>query len=246
MRARFNSLKCSILAVPLILFLPCLTQAQTNKPQEPACFDPLLRAIHDGNESEIDKIIASKPDLDKKSCSDGATPLTKAIGLGLPDIAKKLILAGARPNVVADGSGSSPLMGSAWGCSEDLVVMLLDRGANVNLTDSDGYSALMFSAAKCMDGRIVALLIRAGAQVNQGSKTGRTALIDAAGRGNEVVVMELIAAGADLDAKTARGETALTAARDLEVGRKPSHDRIYELLRQVTKIGQDRGTVDHP
>jgi ankyrin repeat protein len=240
MKAKFNLTKCSMLAVTLILYLPCLTQAQTNRPVERACSDPLFRAIHDGNEVEIDKIIASKPNLDKKSCSDGATPLIKAIGLGQPEIAKKLILAGASPNVVADGSGSSPLIGSAWGCREDLVVMLLDRGAKVNLTDSDGYSPLMFSAAKCSDGRIVALLIRAGASVNQRSKSGRTALIDAAWEGNEVAVISLLAAGAELDAKTARGETALTVARDREVGRKTCHDRIYELLRKVTKIGQDR------
>lgn len=46
----------------------------------------------------------------------------------------------------------------------------------------------------------------------------------------------LVAAGADPMAKTKSGETALTIARDRDVGRKPSHDRIYQFLLEVTRL----------
>jgi ankyrin repeat protein len=71
--------------------------------------------------------------------------------------------------------------------------------------------------------------------VNLKSKIGETALTAAVMHGDEFAVKELIAAGADLNNKTKEGQTALIIARDLVVGRKPAHDRIYAFLRALTE-----------
>jgi hypothetical protein len=98
----------------------------------------------------------------------------------------------------------------------------------------------MDSVDFCPDGGIAALLIRLGAEVNLKAKDGNTALVVAAFRGNEYAVQTLVAAGADLMATTSEGETALMIARDRQVGRKESHDRIYQYLLTVSSLDKSR------
>ncbi|PYU46195.1 MAG: hypothetical protein DMG54_04070 [Acidobacteria bacterium] len=126
---------------------------------------------------------------------------------------------------------------AAWYCREDTVALLLAHGANVNTVDNDGYSPLMHSVQNCEDGRVPALLLRLGAKIGTTAKNGDTALFIASIHGNEQVVHVLVAAGADIAAKT-EGETALTIARDLDVGRKASDGEALILTENVFRIRQ--------
>jgi hypothetical protein len=96
----------------------------------------------------------------------------------------------------------------------------------------------MDSAQTCEEGNIPALLLRYGAKVNLAGKNGHTALYIASFYGNEGAVHILVGAGADPNAKTSSSETPLTIARDRDVGSKPSHDRIYQFLLEVTRLDQ--------
>ena len=156
-----------------------------------------------------------------------------------PDVSEKLIQMGADPNST-DDSGVSPLMVAGFYCRQRMIQLLLKNRAKLNSVDSDGSSALMYSLQNCSDGGIAALLIRSGADVNLRDSDGDTALTVAAFYGNEDGVHVLVASGADLTPKTKDGETAVAIARDRGVGRKLSHDRIYEFLRQLELLQMNR------
>jgi len=93
----------------------------------------------------------------------------------------------------------------------------------------------MWSTQNCEDGAMASVLLRYGAKVNLSTRRGDTALTVAAFYGNEDAVHVLVSAGADVNAKTDEG-TALDIARDRQVGRKSSHDRIYTFLLEVTRL----------
>ena len=112
---------------------------------------------------------------------------------------------------------------------------MLNHGAKIDSLDKDGYSALMWSTQNCEDGAMASVLLRYGAKVNLRTRRGDTALTVAAFYGNEDAVHVLVSAGADVNAKTDDG-TALDIARDRQVGRKSSHDRIYNFLLEVTRL----------
>jgi len=203
--------------------------SRTHAQSQEDCKSPLIVAVHKHNADEIRRLISAGIDLNDGSC--GETALTESIALGLTPIAKQLLLAGANPSL-SDSRAVSPLMYAGFYGNEELAALLLSRGAKVNDVDLDGYSALMVAAYHGSDGRIVALLLRAGANVNLRNKRGGTALTSAAFSGDEIAVQELVAAGADLSANNDES-TALSLAKNREVGRKPSHDRIVSFLTHV-------------
>lgn len=231
----------------LILLVPVsavTSWAVQQKTTEKPCEMPLVDAIETRDAAKAARLIESGADLNAKDCN-GTTPLIASIAWELPETAEKLILAGANPNALGSNN-ESPLMGASWYCREDVARLLLARGAEVNAVDLHGYSALIDSVENCPDGSLTALLLRSGAYVNLRTKDGRTALIVAAFDGNEHAVHVLAAAGADLDAKDEDGETALSIARDREVGRKESHDRIYQFLLQANRLDKTRKDAPKP
>lgn len=88
----------------------------------------------------------------------------------------------------------------------DMVEMLLNGGAHVNLPDEKGLSPLMMAA----DWHICDLLIQAEANVNQEDELGRTALIHAAKKGFHNHVRILLQQE-DIDVDHRDSQTALTA-----------------------------------
>jgi ankyrin repeat protein len=109
-----------------------------------------------------------------------------------------------------DDRGITPLMYAAWVGSPEAMKILLDRGADPNLSNSSGSTALMLSVTEIAK---VRLLIDRGANVNIASTRGRTALLLAAMSDRSVeIVRALLAAGADPKVEDAGKTTALHAA----------------------------------
>lgn len=204
--------------------------AQTTGPRN---VDSLIHAISERNTEQTHAILASHPNLNVRT-QHGETPLGEAISQGLVSLIKELVTAGADPNFAA-GGGDTPLMLATFTCSLESAEFLLKHGALVNSTNNTGETALMNAAHACWDGRVTRLLINSGANVNVKAKHGQTPLIVAAFAGNEEAVGELVRAGANVNATDENGDTALKVARDREVGRKKSHDRIYAYLRDISK-----------
>lgn len=139
----------------------------------------------------------------------------------LDEVAKE---AGSDGIHLADEHGRTALMRAAYGNLSNakalaeldatraaMVVVLLERGAQVNGKDEDGWTPLLWSAWSGMP-KVVETLLNKGADVNAADRQGNTALIIAARRGLDGIVEALLAKGADKRMANRTGLTALTAA----------------------------------
>jgi len=108
--------------------------------------------------------------------------------------------------------GCTALMIAAWNGNAEIVQMLVDAGAQLNVQNNYGRTAL-FLAAHNGKVEIVKLLIAAGAEIAE-KEDAQTALMIVAYNGNAEIIKLLIAAGAQLDVKDSKGRTALMHAVD--------------------------------
>jgi ankyrin repeat protein len=110
----------------------------------------------------------------------------------------------------ADIDGTTPLIHAALYADADVVGLLIDRGADVNLPTKDGMTALMAAAG---DLDKVRLLLERGAKIAATTKSGRTPLLIAATYpGNVEVVRLLLKNGALATEQDSVKETPLTSA----------------------------------
>ena len=106
----------------------------------------------------------------------------------------------------------------------EIVRLLLDRGAEINVRNSKGMTPLLMAAH---GGRteIVSMLIKAGADVDTPEREyGFTPLIVASSKGHAETVEALLDAGADENIRANNGLTALQLARD------SGHEAVVKLL----------------
>jgi ankyrin repeat protein len=118
-------------------------------------------------------------------------------------------------------SGSCPL-GLASGCGHSaLVDLLLEAGADPNLTSKDGSPLLM--AAWGGDVEITRKLLESDADTNIVSESGESALMAAAIKGHFEIGRQLIEHGAIVDAQTTEGTTDLFMTSPPVVGESALH-----------------------
>jgi|ERR1041385_5230329 ankyrin repeat protein len=94
----------------------------------------------------------------------------------------------------------------------EMVKLLFEHGADVNISDNEGESALMIAASQSNPG-IMTALIKAGAKVNAQNRKGETALMAAAARANVAEIKILLANGADLNLRDKKNRLASDVAR---------------------------------
>ena len=110
------------------------------------------------------------------------------------------------------------------------VALLLDKGADPNLTGRSGLTPLMAAAFKGND-RIVETLLAHGADANVRDTTGKTAMVYAAGRGFDDVVRRLLDAGVDANGRAGNALTPLMWAAGHDEGVGPAAvERVVDLL----------------
>jgi len=141
----------------------------------------------------------------------GQTPLANAARYNRQEVVQVLLAHGADPN--ARSMGSTALIWASINGSNDLVRLLLDRGADLKATDRQhGMNALQ-CAAMAGKADTVKLLLDRGAEVNSRDRDGKTALIWAAHYGRDETVQVLLNHGADVSLKeNIQGLDALLAA----------------------------------
>lgn len=98
-------------------------------------------------------------------------------------------------------AGETGLMLAALKGREDIVRVLLERGAAV---DPEGWTPLHYAAAGGSR-PLVALLLARGARIDPRAPNGRTPLMMAAGYATEEIVDDLLRAGADPAARDGQG-----------------------------------------
>ncbi len=94
----------------------------------------------------------------------------------------------------------------------DMVALLLEHGATVNVADRDGVTPLM-RAVDLRDLRMARLLLNSGAQVNAKDFRGHTALTRSVLRSDAVMLKLLIMRKADVDVVAEMGTTPWSIAQ---------------------------------
>ena len=148
---------------------------------------------------------STDPDFHK-----GQTALYQAIQCRNRDMMRLLLNAKANPNV-SDQKGVTPLMKAIDDRYLEGCEMLLEFGADVNLTHT--YITPLYRASCIGNLEICQLLIRHGANPSISGDDSQVTPLNIASRHGHVAIMsELIQAGADLESRDARGYTSLASA----------------------------------
>lgn len=167
----------------------------------------------------------------------GRTPLMAAAETG--DRTRLSFMLGVGADVdKRDGEGNSALSIVARQGRDDLLELLLDRGAKVS---DGGISAFaQAAAARCLP--CLTRLLAAGARIDGPGPGGRTALIFAAGSGFDEVVEFLLGRGADPDGINREdGTTPLMWAAN--AGRARAVRRLLDAGARVSRTAKDGWTA---
>lgn len=153
--------------------------------------DPaLVVAARAGYEATLAALLKGGAKVDAVNSFGDSAIMIAALG-GRTAIVKKLIAAGSNVN----RPGWTPLIYASTEGHDDVVVVLLDAGADVNLASPNGTTALMMAARGAHD-QTVDLLLARGADPNRRNDSGATALLWADRAGLNQIVAALKRRGA--------------------------------------------------
>jgi ankyrin repeat protein len=158
---------------------------------------PLHLALSKQKEDIFQYLLEKNADVNvggSKENLKNQTVLYLAVTRGREDLVQKLLEKGADPNIADSNSGvalAEACIGSPM--NQNIIKMLLDKGAKVNQQEKNGATPLIYLAANkqasAEDRRAVAqILLDAGADKKIKDKEGRTALDWANKQGNKDLV----------------------------------------------------------
>lgn len=156
---------------------------------------------------------------------------------GATEVLRVLLDAGADVNVASDEICFTPLMAAARSGQRDAVQLLLEHGADPNLTCQTGSTALVFAAKKGHPA-VVTLLLGHGSDANAGEGSCGTSLMWAARNGHAEVVNLLLRAGAKANAA---GKSGVDALKWAEAG---GHSEIARVLRDAGATSSSPGVAN--
>ncbi|XP_064265374.1 M-phase phosphoprotein 8 [Passer domesticus] len=135
-----------------------------------------------------------------------------------------------------DPSGMTLVMLAAAGGHDDLLRVLIRKGAKVNGRQKNGTTALIHAAEKNFL-TTVAILLEAGAYVNMQQSSGETALMKACKRGNSDIVRLMIESGADCNILSKHQNSAMHFAKQC------NNVLVYEQLKShldtLSRVAED-------
>ncbi|KAH0560886.1 hypothetical protein KQX54_009768 [Cotesia glomerata] len=159
-------------------------------------------------------------------------------------VSRLLLLAGASPNHITEYLGNAPVLCMyAHEGSVEMVSLLLEFGADVELTNSQGCTALSLAASRghC---DVVRRLAAAGASLGHADMAGQCPLVHAARQGRLSVVGYLLACDwvlhqdpEDTSSDTSREEAAQQA---VVAAASQGHEAIVEYLLDMAEVTVDR------
>ncbi|XP_032998955.1 kinase D-interacting substrate of 220 kDa isoform X4 [Lacerta agilis] len=171
---------------------------------------PLMLAAEQGNLEIVQELIKKGANCNLED-ADNWTALISAAKEGHAAIVSELLNCNVNMEH-RDMGGWNALMWACYkGCTE-VAELLLEKGANPNITGLQYSVYPIIWAAGRGHSRIVQLLLHHGAKVNCSDKYGTTPLIWAARKGHLECVKYLLHMGADVDQEGANSMTALIVA----------------------------------
>jgi ankyrin repeat protein len=204
--------------------------ANPNLRNDPDNTTAFLQAARNGHGAVLELLIANHVDT---SCIDaqGRNALAMAVGRGQNDDVVTFLLNRGFDINSTDAAGLTALAHAIDHGRLPTIVILIQRGANVNLAGYNNITPLM-SAVAIRDPHMVQALLAAGAQPNIATTVQHeTALHVAADNGDLAIVQLLIAHHADLNIPYHDGYTALQFAET------NGHANVVKALRDA---GADR------
>lgn len=176
----------------------------------------LIRATTSGDLNTVESVLHEMINMDAGG-PDGGWPLAIAAQRGYLNIMKRLLQAGADPNLIDQKTGLTPLkLAASWGQTE-AAKLLLKRGADVNFQGpmnikwNNGWSPL-HQAASGEHVEVVDVLLENDAKIGVLDVQGATPLMRAAENGAFEGCKRLISAGADVRKRSKSGATSLMQA----------------------------------
>jgi ankyrin repeat protein len=133
--------------------------------------------------------------VDLRETGSGMTALMHAVNGRQPKAVEWLLEHGADINACVTAYGTSLGFAANGRDGTSMLALLLERGADPNVSASDGVTPLM-QAAMWGDDDAVAMLLRAGARPGARDRNGNTALLMARSSGYDRIVRLLEQAGA--------------------------------------------------
>ncbi|MBR2125299.1 MAG: ankyrin repeat domain-containing protein [Akkermansia sp.] len=138
---------------------------------------PLHDAVKAGKPSQVKATLDSSR-VNQRNGAD-MTPLMVAAMYDRASSARSLLAAGARPDEATANYGTTALMMAAMNGYHEVVEVLVQNGADLNLRNKSGFTALMLAAQKG-HAQVVRLLLLAGADPAVTDLSNRTAHAHAA------------------------------------------------------------------
>ncbi|XP_074716206.1 M-phase phosphoprotein 8 [Strix uralensis] len=135
-----------------------------------------------------------------------------------------------------DSSGMTLVMLAAAGGHDDLLRVLIRKGAKVNGRQRNGTTALIHAAEKNFL-TTVAILLEAGAYVNMQQSSGETALMKACKRGNSDIVRLMIESGADCNILSKHQNSALHFAK--QCNNVLVYEQLKSHLETLSRVAED-------
>ncbi|XP_053236921.1 kinase D-interacting substrate of 220 kDa isoform X5 [Podarcis raffonei] len=171
---------------------------------------PLMLAAEQGNLEIVQELIKKGANCNLED-ADNWTALISAAKEGHAAIVSELLNCNVNMEH-RDMGGWNALMWACYKGRTEAAELLLERGANPNITGLQYSVYPIIWAAGRGHSRIVQLLLHHGAKVNCSDKYGTTPLIWAARKGHLECVKYLLHMGADVDQEGANSMTALIVA----------------------------------
>ncbi len=194
----------------------------------------LTEAIKNGDTSKIKELIARGADVNARNLS-GDTLLHVAVFREKAEAVRLLLGAGANPDVLNTKpawdppAAYSPLHWAAVENMTEIVKLLLDGGADINIPDSYGQTPLLMSVMQ--DTAMTVFLVAKGADVDKANLSGNTPLHEAVVGGKKGIVTLLLEKGAKINQKDRQSRTPLDVAED--------EDMKKLLLKHGAKTGEE-------
>lgn len=206
-----------ILTATFALLAPTMATAQVPPTaSEVARYSGLHAAAHKGDIAEIERLIASKADINARD-PYGRTPLQVATHAGKIDAIRVLAKAGANLGLLEKDRYDAVTIASVAN-NEDALRALLAAGASAKLTTSRYDGTALIAAAHLGHTGVVKQLIAAGAPLDHVNNLHWTALIESivlgdGGTRHTETLRALVSAGANLQLADRNGNTPLKLAQ---------------------------------